>query len=153
MAFRALRETRLPVRAVAIYSGAYDLHDLLRFRPEFGGLYEALIPGYRQHPRAALDRRSVTMWPDKLPAETGILLFHGDGDERAPVASARRFDEQLRRLGRPHQLVIYPGESHFLDGVRPDLHERTLRWFDRFRVPPAPHRAVGTGQRAGQPRA
>lgn len=137
MTFRALLETPLPIRAVAIYSGVYDLYDLLEMRPGFEELFDTLIPDYQQQRKAELDGRSVTHWPAQLPEHTGVLMFHGDEDERAPVGSARTLAGELDRLGRPHRLIVYPGESHFLDGVRPEVREETLRWFDRFRQPPS----------------
>ena len=136
MTFRALRETTLPIRAVAIYSGVYDLHDLLAMRPAFDGLFEVLIPDYRRHRKAELDKRSVTRWPGQLPPRTGVLMIHGDEDERAPLRSARTLAVELDRLGRPYKLVVHPGESHFLDGVRPEVHAQTLQWFERFRQRP-----------------
>lgn len=136
MTFRALLETPVPIRAVAIYSGVYDVHDLVAFRPAFDQLFEILIPGYRGRRKAELDRRSVTRWTARLPAGTGVLMFHGDRDERAPLGSARKLDGQLARLGRPHKLVVFPGESHFLDGVRTEVRDQTLRWFERHMSKP-----------------
>ena len=138
MTFRALLDTPVPVRAVAIWSGAYDLHDLLRFRPEFAGLFAEVIPGYARHARDELDRRSVTHWPARLPARTGVLMIHGDADENAPVSSARAFARELDALHRPHKAIFYPGESHFLDGHTDEVHAETLAWFRRFRAGAAP---------------
>lgn len=136
MTFRALLDTPVPIRAVAIYSGVYDLHDLIASRPAFDQLFEVLIPAYREHRKAELDRRSVTRWAERLPPRTGVLMFHGDRDERAPLGSARKLDGQLAKLGRPHGMVVFPGESHFLDGVRPEVREQTLRWFERHMAKP-----------------
>lgn len=136
MTFRALRQTPFPIRAVAVYSGVYDLHDLLESRPAFEQLFELLIPDYRKQRKAELDQRSVTRWPEQLPPRTGVLLLHGGDDERTPLASARKLAAELNRLGRPHKFIVYPGESHFLDGVRPEVREETLRWFTRFRKRP-----------------
>src|SRR5690606_32109125 len=95
MTFRALLETPLPIRAVAIYSGVYNLYDLLEMRPGFEELFDTLIPDYQQQREAELDRRSVTRWPAQLPEHTGVLMFHGDEDERAPVGSARTLAGEL----------------------------------------------------------
>jgi dipeptidyl aminopeptidase/acylaminoacyl peptidase len=138
MTFRALLDSPVPVRAVAIYSGVYDLHDLIRFRPEMEGLMRELIPGYDRHARAELDKRSVNRWAARLPAGTGVLVIHGEDDERAPLGSARTFAALLAKLGRPHKAVFYPGESHFLDGHVDEVHAETLAWFRRFRQRPAP---------------
>lgn len=136
MTFRALLETPLPIRAVAIHSGVYDAHDLLEFRPVFDQLFEVLIPRYRQRRKAELDLRSVTRWADRLPPQTGVLMLHGDNDRRAPLVSARKLAAELERLGRPHEIIVYRGESHYLDGVRAEAREQTVRWFRRFRWRP-----------------
>lgn len=137
MTFRALLDTPLPVRAVAIFSGAYDLHELLRFRPEFEGLFKTLIPNYANNRAAELDRRSATRWAGQLPAQTGVLLIHGDRDERAPLVSARKLAGELKRLGRPHRIVVYPGVSHFLAKHNVEVREETLSWFRKFEQRPA----------------
>ena len=144
MALRALLDPAVEVRAVAIHSGALDMHELLRMRPEFEELFRERIPNYAANKRAELDARSATRWAEKLPPRTGILILHGDADERAPVASARLFASQLAALKRPHALVVYPGESHFLKEHREDVHARTLAWFRKFhqRVAVAPARAA-----------
>jgi dipeptidyl aminopeptidase/acylaminoacyl peptidase len=142
MTFRALLDAPVPVRAVAIYSGVYDLHDVLRFRPEFDGLYRELIPGYAQHPQVELDRRSVNHWAAQLPPQTGVLLIHGEQDERAPISSARIFDSEMTALGRPHKAIFYAGESHFLDKHVTEVHAETLDWFRRFQALPAPAAAA-----------
>jgi dipeptidyl aminopeptidase/acylaminoacyl peptidase len=138
MTFRALLDAQVPVRAVAIYSGVYDLHDLIRMRPDFHGMFAELIPGYAQHRNEELDKRSVNRWAAQLPARTGVLVIHGEDDERAPLGSARRFDALLTKLGRPHKAIFYPGEDHFLDGHTDEIHAETLAWFRRYRQRPTP---------------
>jgi dipeptidyl aminopeptidase/acylaminoacyl peptidase len=136
MTFRALLESPVPVRAVAIYSGVYHLYDLLEMRPAFEQLFEVLIPDYRKQRTLELDKRSVTRRAGRLPRRTGILLLHGDEDDRAPLRSARTFAARLERLGHPHELTVHAGESHLLGGVHHEAHEQTLWWFERFRKPP-----------------
>jgi dipeptidyl aminopeptidase/acylaminoacyl peptidase len=142
MTFRALLDSPVPVRAVAIYSGVYDLHDVIRFRPEMEGLFRDLIPGYIRHAKGELDKRSVKRWAARLPSRTGVLVIHGEDDERAPLGSAQAFARQLEKLGRPHKAIFYPGESHFLDGHVDEVHAETLAWFRRFRHRPAPASAA-----------
>jgi len=138
MTFRALLDSPVPVRAVAIYSGVYDLYDVERMRPEMAGLFRELMPDYARNRKAELDKRSVNRWPSRLPARTGVLVIHGEDDERAPLGSARTFAALLQKLGRPHKAIFYPGESHFLDGHTDEVHAETLAWFKRFRHRPAP---------------
>ncbi|GJG85243.1 hypothetical protein tb265_04240 [Gemmatimonadetes bacterium T265] len=60
------------------------------------------------------------------------LLLHGRDDDVVPLARALAVDSTLRRLGVVHQLVVYPGQKHGLDG-RADLdaQARTVRFFNR----------------------
>lgn len=134
MTFRALLDAPVPVRAVAVHGGAYDLHDLVRFRPVFEGMFKVLIPGYARNRSTELDRRSVTRWAGRLPPRTGVLMLHGGDDERTPVTSAHKLARELKRLGRPHRLIIYPGETHAMRGERDTIREETVRWFRRFQV-------------------
>jgi dipeptidyl aminopeptidase/acylaminoacyl peptidase len=143
MTFRALLDSPVPVRAVAIQSGAYDMHDLLAFRPEFERVFQTLVPDFAKHREEALDHRSVTRWPERLPAETAVLIVHGDEDERTPLGSAKRFAEQLHALGRPHEIVVLEGESHSLSGAREDVRARTLAWFRRFEQTASPTASLG----------
>jgi dipeptidyl aminopeptidase/acylaminoacyl peptidase len=146
MAFRALLDSPVPIRAVAIWSGVYDLRDLIRMRPGFDGLFAELIPGYGRNRSAELDKRSVNRWAAKLPAGTGVLVIHGDDDERAPLGSARDFAALMRKLGRPAKAIFYSGESHFLDGRTDEVHAQTLAWFLRFRSRPTTVRAAAPAQ-------
>ena len=136
MTFRALLDPSVKVRAVAVHAGAYDLHELVRFRPAFEHLFATLIPDYVRNRTAELDRRSVTRWAGCLPAQTPVLMIHGEQDERAPVGSARRFAAELKRLGRVHRLVVYPGEKHSLRGRRDEVLSETLRWFRTYQHGP-----------------
>jgi pimeloyl-ACP methyl ester carboxylesterase len=115
----------------------YDLRDVLRFRPEMGQLFAELIPDYARHRDAELDKRSVNRWPTQLPARTGVLVIHGEDDERAPVGSAHAFAALMKKSGRPAKAIFYPGESHFLDEHTDEVHAETLAWFRRFRYRPA----------------
>jgi dipeptidyl aminopeptidase/acylaminoacyl peptidase len=90
------------------------------------------------HRDAELDKRSVNRWAARLPAGTGVLLIHGEDDERAPLGSARTFAALMDKLDRPHKAIFYPGEDHFLDGHVDEVHAETLAWFARFRQRPAP---------------
>ncbi len=55
----------------------------------------------------------VTDDVDKLlPISTPILGLFGDEDRGIPVDSVRQFEAALRRLGKNHEIHIYPGAKH-----------------------------------------
>jgi dipeptidyl aminopeptidase/acylaminoacyl peptidase len=93
-------------------------------------------PPYQDQARYA--RNSPLALVDRV--ETPLLLIHGEHDERAPMAQAESFFYSLYRRGRTARLLRYWGENHGLSqspaNVR-DIFEETVRWFDRYLVPPS----------------
>jgi dipeptidyl aminopeptidase/acylaminoacyl peptidase len=65
---------------------------------------------------------------------TPTLVVCGQEDWNVPLVNSEQLYQALRRLGRPTELVIYPGESHGI--TRPsfqrDRLERYLGWFARY---------------------
>jgi dipeptidyl aminopeptidase/acylaminoacyl peptidase len=43
---------------------------------------------------------------------TPLLIVAGEADDTCPADGARHFFAGLRRLQRPAQLLVYPGEGH-----------------------------------------
>lgn len=138
MVFRALQESPFPVRAAAIYSGIYDLHDLLHSRPETNDLFRELIPGFSRNAKIELDKRSVNRWVAQLPDETGLLVFHGEKDVEHPPLSAHEFAHQLAVLRRPHKAIFFEEVSHRLYDHNEEVNAQTLAWFHQFRHKPLP---------------
>ncbi len=73
--------------------------------------------------------RSPLAYVDRV--KTAVMLVHGEGDLRCPVAQAEEFYLALRRLGHEAVMVTYPDEYH---GLRQPAHvqdrmERLLAWF------------------------
>jgi len=65
---------------------------------------------------------------------TPTLVMCGQEDWNVPLLNSEQLYQALRRLGRPTELVVYPGESH---GFRrpsfiKDRYERYLAWYGRF---------------------
>ena len=68
---------------------------------------------------------------------TPTLFLGGEKDMNVPIAGGEQMYEALRTLGVPTRLVVYPGETHYLE--RPsfikDRLQRYLEWYDRFLNP------------------
>ena len=131
--FMALRDapeqTVNSYRAVAVIGGLVDLVGMKEFRPEMERVYRALIPNYATQNAEQLYTRSVSLWPEKLPAHVGVLQLHGEDDERVSVQSAQTFSERLHTHVRSHNLKVYSGENHMIRGEREAVVEAIDSWF------------------------
>lgn len=66
---------------------------------------------------------------------TPLLLLHGDQDGNVPSGESEQMFTALRLLGKPAELVTFPGEDHGLRGSWSNrVAHRTmlLEWFDRY---------------------
>ena len=122
---------RTDIRAMATVAGATDLLAGLQWRPEMERLYRELIPGYASNKQAALESRSALRWIEQVPATLPVLLLHGEADDRVDVGDSKAMAERLRQLGRPHKLVVYPGDNHGLQQNRGPAHREILGWFQQ----------------------
>ncbi len=70
---------------------------------------------------------------------TPMLFMGGTSDMNVPLLGGEQMYQALRSLGRPTELVVYPGQFH--DFTRPsyirDRYERWLAWWDKY-LKPAP---------------
>jgi len=72
---------------------------------------------------------------------TPMLFMGGTSDMNVPLLGGEQMYEALRSLGRPTELVVYPGQFHGF--TRPsyirDRYERWLAWWDKYlKTAPAP---------------
>lgn len=65
---------------------------------------------------------------------TPMLFMGGTSDMNVPLLGGEQMYEALRSLGRPTELVVYPGQFHGF--TRPsyirDRYERWLGWWDKY---------------------
>ncbi|MGB7547021.1 MAG: S9 family peptidase [Terracidiphilus sp.] len=70
---------------------------------------------------------------------TPMLFMGGTGDMNVPLSGGEQMYQALRSLGRPTELVVYPGQFHGF--TRPsyirDRYERWLAWWDKYLKPAA----------------
>jgi acetyl esterase/lipase len=95
---------------------------------------EAAIAIFMGGPAAELGERYAAASPiERVPIGVPQLLVHGDADVRVPVDTSRRYAEAARAAGDDVELVVRPGEDHFVHldpagGAWADV----VRWLDRF---------------------
>lgn len=117
------------ITAMATIAGATDLNAGLVWRPEMERVYSARIPGYASNAEAELSARSAIHWAENLPADMPVLLLHGEADDRIHVEDSRAMAARLLQLGRPHKLVVYPGDNHGLQQNWSAARLEILNWF------------------------
>lgn len=120
---------RAGITAIATVGGATDLLAGLQWRPEMQRVYRARIPGYDTNKQAAMEARSALRWTEQLPTDMPVLLLHGEADDRVSVEDSRAMDARLQQLGRPHKLIVYPGDSHGIEKNKRAVHIEILNWF------------------------
>ena len=71
---------------------------------------------------------------------TPMLFMGGTSDMNVPLLGGEQMYQALRSLGRPTELVVYPGQFHGF--TRPsyirDRYERWLAWYDKYLKPAPP---------------
>jgi dipeptidyl aminopeptidase/acylaminoacyl peptidase len=72
---------------------------------------------------------------------TPMLFMGGTSDMNVPLLGGEQMYQALKSLGRPTELVVYPGQFHGF--TKPsyirDRYERWLAWWDKYlKPPPAP---------------
>jgi dipeptidyl aminopeptidase/acylaminoacyl peptidase len=70
---------------------------------------------------------------------TPMMFMGGTSDMNVPLLGGEQMYQALRSLGRPTELVVYPGQFHGF--TRPsyirDRYERWLGWWDKYLKPSA----------------
>lgn len=80
---------------------------------------------------------------------TPMLFMGGTSDMNVPLLGGEQMYQALKSLGRPAELVVYPGQFHGF--TRPsyirDRYERWLAWWDKY-LKPAPASSTGIRRQA-----
>jgi dipeptidyl aminopeptidase/acylaminoacyl peptidase len=81
---------------------------------------------------------------------TPMLFMGGTSDMNVPLLGGEQMYQALKSLGRPTELVVYPGQFHGF--TRPsfirDRYERYLAWYDKYLKTPTPAATPDTKKQA-----
>jgi dipeptidyl aminopeptidase/acylaminoacyl peptidase len=134
MVYLALKRGMRVAAAVA-WGAPTDLEELGRERPAMVRyVYSEIIPHFLSRPADALRARSALSWPERL--ETPLLLLHGDADRRVPARQAIELAARLKALGRPCELILFPGGDHVLSNDLDEAIEKMKEFFRDHRARP-----------------
>ncbi len=125
----AVRLSDKELKAAVFGAGVYD----------FKRAYDDVkLPGIRANmeaeaglSEAALKERSSVFKMTALPCP--VLILHGDQDQNVPVTQAYLLRDELVKLGKKHELKIFPGKEHALGMA--DLMGAVLPFFKRELMP------------------
>jgi dipeptidyl aminopeptidase/acylaminoacyl peptidase len=129
MTYLALKNNIL-VNAAAVRSAGTDFLGNLKDRPDFGKVYQQLIPDYDKRPDEALRERSAIAWAEKINAP--LLILHGGADELVGAGRTLAFAQKLQELGKTYELIIYSSDDHNLSLNSADCDKRVVEWFKNF---------------------
>lgn len=136
---------------LAIFGWSYGGYAALQASIVDPGLYKAIVAVAPVTDLALLKRNSVNFTNYRVtanyigegphvtagsPAQNAqrlappVLMFHGDHDLNVDISQSRLMEDALKRAGKRHELVVYPGLAHSLDdsAARTDMLARSARW-------------------------
>ncbi|MFK8017464.1 MAG: alpha/beta hydrolase family protein [Gammaproteobacteria bacterium] len=132
LTYRLLAATNQLKAAVVVGAPADHLRDPRR--AEFDEhVYPDVVDGYTEDPNGALRQISAVYWPEKIHAQTPLLLLHGQRDVRVGVEQSLRMASALRGVDHPNMaLQIFDQGSHTLIEQRDRMRAAIDYWFDTY---------------------
>lgn len=131
MTYQAIKKG-FPVRAAAVVGAFTDLRELIETHPQQYPLamLTQIWPNYETSKMEIIQQRSATNWPELL--NSPLLIMHGGKDSDVNPEQSLRLAQQLQKLGRVYELIIYANDNHLVTENREDRIRRTVGWFKKF---------------------
>ena len=105
--------------AGVVFAGAGDLRDLARNAHKFERNYPGRLVGSYELDDPAWSRVNPLEHLETISAP--VLFMHGGKDPLTPVDTVRKAEEELRSMGKPVALEVFPEEGHRI------LHDRSIK--------------------------
>lgn len=130
MTYQAIKRD-FPVNAAAVFGAFTDLEALMAFRPDVypQAMLKKLWPDFETRKDAIIKIRSASYWPEQLDAP--LLIMHGGNDKSVSASQSLALAQQLQKLGKTYELIVYAQDNHFLSRNQDDRDRRALTWFKR----------------------
>lgn len=130
MTYIALTKTDV-IKAAVVGGARSDLRTIDRPNME-KGVYEELIPNYRQNKETELEKRSAVVWADKFSKNVPILLLHGNSDWRVKSTNSLQLALELEKYRIPYRLKVYEGADHGISQFREERDQDVVHWFNTY---------------------
>ncbi|MEW6126201.1 MAG: prolyl oligopeptidase family serine peptidase [Acidobacteriota bacterium] len=129
MTYQALRN-RFPLKAAAVFGAFTDMEAFLTASPNSSAVAKQIWPDFEQKKPEIFYQRSAIRWADKI--DTPVLIMHGGADSLVSPLQSLLMAEQLQKLGKPYELMIYAGDNHILSNNRIERDQRVSNWFKKY---------------------
>ena len=131
MTYQAINRA-FPIKAAAVIGAFTDLQELIDSHPQqyTAAMLNQLWPNYETRKTEIFRARSAISWADRL--NVPLLIMHGGGDKSVSTEQSLLLAQQLQKLGRVYELVVYAEDNHSLSKNQEDRDRRAIGWFKRY---------------------
>ena len=121
-----------PINAAAVFGAFTDMQELLDTHPQQYPLamLTKIWPNYQAERIEITKARSAIFWPERL--NVPLLIMHGGKDRSVNTTQSLALAQELQKLGRVYELVIYAEDNHSLSKNQEERDRRTISWFKRY---------------------
>jgi dipeptidyl aminopeptidase/acylaminoacyl peptidase len=133
MTLQAIRNL-FAINAAAVFGAITDIEAYIKQHsadpPQYRIVPEKFWPDYEKRKEEIIRLRSAIYWPEQL--NVPLLIMHGGADPAVDPSHSLSLAQQLQKLKKTYELLIYAGDNHILSRNRVDRDKRAIAWFKKF---------------------
>jgi dipeptidyl aminopeptidase/acylaminoacyl peptidase len=131
MTYQAIKRG-FPVNAAAVVGAFTDMQAVIDTHAKQYPLIvlKQLWPDYELRRDEIARTRSAIFWADQL--NVPLLIMHGGNDRSVNPEQSLALAEQLQKLDRVYELIVYAEDNHYLARNQEDRDRRAINWFKRY---------------------
>lgn len=99
-----------------------------KLRPEMREIYKESFGGSLKE----LKNRSAIFWSEKIHKKTPLLIMHGTKDDKVTPFDSIELSNQLQKIGKQHQLVMFEKGDHGLNNFTEQRNTYIDSWFKKY---------------------
>lgn len=131
MTYQAIAKS-FPLNAAAVFGAFTDMQQVIDSHPNQypTPMLSQLWPNYESRKNEIAKARSAIFWADRLSVP--LLIMHGGNDKSVNPEQSLTLAQQLQKLGRVYELVVYAEDNHYLSKNQEDRDRRAISWFRKY---------------------